>query len=137
MNRYATIADLRLRVPTANALPTGFYPGTVVAWTQLQWDAATQAALDDAESMIDDCAFATKTLAAHVQYAAHLLSIRFPTSALSPGGAVGMVTSMSAGEISASFATPAVGTTDLSLTSFGREFERIAASVCATPTAVM
>lgn len=137
MNRYATIADLRLRVPAAATLPSGNNPSTGSAWTLGEWNAATQAALDDAEQLIDVEVFATKTLSAHVQLAAHLLAIRFPLSGL--GAAVGgAVASLSAGEISASFAVPAAASSsDTALSVFGREFERIAATVMHVPTAVM
>ncbi len=123
---YATDADLLGRIPSAATVPTGL--------TSDQWIAARGFALADAMVMIDDERFDQTTTYAHVMYAAHLLACRFPLSAL--GGEAGPVTSMSAGEISASYAIAAPSEDKLSTTRYGREYDRVAAAITAFPTCV-
>lgn len=108
MAAYATIADMTVRIPEVAELGA----------------ALVQAALDDAEAMIDLTVFGDKALRAHVLYAAHILAAGNGVL----GGAGGAVTAMSAGAISASFASP-TSTSELATTRWGREFAALLLSV--------
>ncbi len=114
---YAADSDFTLRIAGAITLPL----------------ALRTAALSDARAFIDEVQFGDRALRAHVELAAHFL-------AFMPGGSVvggPVVSSMSAGEISASFAiAPPSSVMDFSSTPHGREFLAIANGLVAPPTAV-
>lgn len=87
--RYADTVFLIRRVPEAAAVDAA--------------DAdALGYALDDAEPMIDVAVYGPRAELAHAFYTAHLLAVRYPALL---GGERGPVSSMSAGEISASYET--------------------------------
>lgn len=101
---YATDSDLTTRIPETAALTL----------------AQRSAALLDAQNEIDETRFGLLTLRAHVLLAAHYLQI----SGALAGGAGGLVTSRSAGEISVSYAAPPAGAVGLhSETPYGRQFD--------------
>lgn len=110
---YASDADLTSRVPEVLAIGAS--------------DRAI--ALSDAEAWIDDVVFDNLALQAHVYLAAHLLASRFP--ALLPGADAAAIASMSAGEISASYAvsTPTPDESDTSTSRWGRMFRAVAKRV--------
>ena len=108
---YATEAFLIARVLGATSVEAAD-PGAV------------QRALDDAESMVDLMAYGVRADLAHTYYAAHLLTLRYPSLMGDMGGESRGITSKSAGEISVSFASPAVtgDESDVSRTYWGRLF---------------
>jgi hypothetical protein len=113
---YATDSDLTARIPGVSAVSSTL----------------RQIALDDAEAMIDDSLFGDRTVRAHCYLAAHYLAA-IPGSGFTAGNA-GAVTAMSAGEISASYASPTLATEGHhSSTTWGRLFDEIAASVLHSP----
>lgn len=114
---YATDSDLILRVTGAAAL-----------------DPATRAlALSDAMQRLDDTAYGNRAVEAHVYLAAHLLALW--TGSLG-GASAGPVTSLRAGDIAATFATPGGSADDLARTQWGRAFLEIDRRVVGYPLAV-
>lgn len=114
---YASDANLTARVPEAAAI-----------------DAADRAiALSDAEAWIDDVVYDEFCLQAHVYLAAHLLASRFPADM--PGAGAGTLSSMSAGEISATYAVaaPAPDESDVSSSRWGRMFLAVSKRVASLP----
>jgi hypothetical protein len=114
---YATDADLLARVPAASAI-----------------DAAIRAvALEDAQPMISLSVYGAHATRAHTYYAAHLLSVMYPSTF--GGGEGGPITGKSAGEISVSMADVSVApTTEAapSSTYWGRRFLEIQRIVSAS-----
>lgn len=92
-------------------------------------------ALTDASKRIDDQVFGGQSVQAHCYLAAHLLALRHGVL----GGESPTVTSLKAGEIAATFASPAGSTggdSDLGRTKWGREFRTISDSLCTIPIMV-
>lgn len=115
---YATDSDLTTRIPA-----------TLAASTDLR-----ALALADAEEMIDLDEYGGRAVRAHAYLAAHYLAVN-PDSGMFEGEG-GLVTSMSAGEISASFAAPPIpeGVDPLLLTtSYGRQFVAIRNTLVSHP----
>lgn len=109
----ASDADLLARVPGASTISA----------------TSRGIALDDAAEWIDDVAYDGLYDQAHVYLAAHLLALRFPADL--PGAGTGPIASMSAGEISASYAVAAAAASDsdLSTSPWGRMFLALAKRV--------
>lgn len=114
---YATRVDLLTRVPATAAVPS----------------ALQQIALDDAEEMISDELFGSRTLRAHCMLAAHYLAV-MPGSGMTTGEG-GLVTAKSAGEISASYAVSIPTGWDplLATTVYGRMFLQILSTLVSYP----
>lgn len=124
---YATAASLYGRIPSAEVPPPGV--------TAPVWAAAVGYALADAETQIDDERWGAQTEYAHVLLTAHILATRFPLSGVGISGGGAPVSSMSAGEISASYAVRSIGDADRhSSTSYGQDFDTLAAGITAFPT---
>lgn len=116
---YASTTDLQLRVPEVTSISV----------------AAQQVALDDAETLIDSVVFGSRTVLAHCYLAAHFLACRYP-SAL--GGERGPVSSLSAGEISSSWATatPVASEGSPNSTAWGRRYLEIESRTLHQPVGV-
>lgn len=126
---YATTAGLYGRIPQAETPP----PGVLAP----AWATAVAYALADAETQIDDERFGLRTEYAHVMLTAHILAVRFPLSGVGLSAGGGVVASMSAAEISVSYAVRAATDGDShSSTKFGQEFDNIARGITAFPTCV-
>lgn len=119
--RYATDADLVLRIPATSAASS----------------AQRLAALEDAAAMVRLDAFGDRSLRAHALYAAHLLATEYEAIP-NPGGG-GLVSSRSAGEISVSYATTGPSNSadaQLATSRYGRDFIMIRDGVASEPLAV-
>ncbi len=117
---YASDSDLTTRVPASVAVAVGL----------------RSVALSDAEAMIDDAQFGDRTVRAQCMLAAHYLAL-LPGSGMTTGES-GMVTSQSAGEISASYAVTAAAAGDalLATTIYGRMYLQILTSLVSVPEAI-
>lgn len=102
---YADIAFLEGRVPATAAVDPG----------------PQQDALDDAAAFVSLSTYLAKSDLAHAYYAAHLLACRFP-EAMGVAVGVGAVSALAAGEISASFAAPALAEDQPNTTEHGRKY---------------
>lgn len=108
MTSYATPSDVTDRVPEAASLSRR----------------AIELALSDAEGMISLSVYGELATVAHAMLAAHILACRYSSDL---GGEQGAPSSLSAGEISASWATAAPSGVEGSpeTTQWGRRFVEI------------
>lgn len=108
----------------------GFLARVPAVFGDLDADAVA-VALEDAQEFVSVTIYGRKTPLAHTYYTAHLLASRFPEELASAGGSLapGPVTSMRAGEISATFAVAASSESSLASTIWGKKFLEIAVPV--------